>query len=133
MIKDLELVDWTFAKDDPRPGRHQLHGYPATMIAPCVQKILDIVKPKSVLDPFSGSGTVMWECFKNGIEFHGNDLNPLSLLIMRSKIQKNYDKVFGLVEKVEKLKKESIEIVKKAKCLKIDKDCKLSEQDTAPL
>lgn len=126
-IEQLE-TDWTFAKDDPRPGRHKLHGYPATMIAPCVQKILDIANPKSVFDPFSGSGTVMWECLKRGVSFHGNDLNPLSLLIMRAKIQNNHDKVLPLLNLLEKLKEQSLEIIQKAKTITVEKT-KLSEQD----
>lgn len=115
IIDELKKIDWTFANENPRPGRHKLHAYPATMIAPCVQKILDIINPKKVLDPFSGSGTVMWECLKRDIEFHGNDLNSLSILIMKSKIQKDCNNISKLIENIKKLKEKYTNNIKEAK------------------
>jgi DNA modification methylase len=63
-------------------------------------------KPKAVvLDPFSGSGSVLLEAFIRGFDSYGIDINPLSLLISRVKtisvnpkiLQRELEKIFKRV------------------------------------
>lgn len=50
-------------------------------------KVIQEVRPstKSVLDPFVGSGTVLTEAMLKGMDFVGQDVNPLALLVCRAK------------------------------------------------
>ena len=60
--------------------------YPAVMVAPmqaCILKEITDADPtiSSVLDPFCGSGTVLCEGQKLGLNVTGFDINPLAILI----------------------------------------------------
>lgn len=91
IVKDeINALDWTFKNEQPRQGRNKIHSYPAAMHATCVKKVIDIVNPNAVLDPFGGSGTVLVECARRGITCFSNDLNPLAQLISKAKIA-NYE------------------------------------------
>lgn len=66
--------------------------YPAIMVAPmqaCIIKevILSDSSIKNVLDPFSGSGTVLIEAQKLGLEVLGYDINPLAILLSRVQLE----------------------------------------------
>lgn len=70
----------SYKKDNP------IVRYPATMVAPMQECILkEVIKDdnsiKSVLDPFVGSGTVLQEGQKLGLDLYGFDINPLAILI----------------------------------------------------
>lgn len=66
-----------------------IHPYPAKAMPNMVNDLLNIFKTqygvKSVLDPFCGSGTVGLESKLLGIDFFGSDLNPLAILIAKTK------------------------------------------------
>lgn len=76
--------------------KNDIHGtirYPATMVAP-MQKFLiaDIVKKNNIstmLDPFHGSGTTLYETFliDDNIKLFGIDINPYAHLIAKVKLQ----------------------------------------------
>ena len=60
--------------------------YPATMVAPMQECILkEVISSdntiKNVLDPFSGSGTVLLEGQKLNLDVIGFDINPLAILL----------------------------------------------------
>lgn len=64
--------------------------YPAIMVAPMQQCIIsEAIKAdkniKNILDPFLGSGTVLIEAAKLGLDVMGFDINPLAILL--SKVQ----------------------------------------------
>ena len=88
LIKQLQnLPDdyWDFRNEDTKKFTHGIHGYPAMMVSPISRSIIEIVKNifpvHTLLDPFSGSGTVLVEGMLSGIEnVTGNDINPLALL-----------------------------------------------------
>jgi hypothetical protein len=66
--------------------------YPAVMVAPMQEQILkEIISADSsintVFDPFCGSGTVLHEGQKLGLNVVGFDINPLATLITRVKIE----------------------------------------------
>lgn len=66
-----------------------IHPYPAKAVPEVINslllKIKEIINIKTVLDPFVGSGTVGLESKYLGFDFYGSDLNPLSVLISRTK------------------------------------------------
>lgn len=81
---------WDFKEDDTREYTHGLHNYPAMMVCPISRNIIrmmkDIMPISSLLDPFSGSGTVLVEGKLAALDIvSGNDINPLALLLTRVK------------------------------------------------
>lgn len=98
---------WNYADDNSRAYTHSIHPYPAMMIPQVAGRLIDMyAKPKAVvLDPFSGSGSVLLEAFIRGYDSYGIDINPLSLLISGVKttpvnpkiLQKEVEKIFKRV------------------------------------
>lgn len=66
---------------------HGFHSYPARMHWATAQRVLSVFGPDAtrVLDPFSGSGTVLIEARVAGIAATGVDLNPLASRLTRVK------------------------------------------------
>lgn len=98
---------WNYAEDNTRAYTHSIHPYPAMMIPQVAGRLIDMyAKPKAViLDPFSGSGSVLLEAFIRGYDSYGIDINPLSLLISRIKTTPlNYK---GLQIELEKILKKT--------------------------
>lgn len=82
---------WDFSNSSTDELIHGLHNYPAVMIYPISRNILNIVskykKIDCLMDPFTGSGTVIVEGqIKNIPHVIGNDLNPLARLITLAKV-----------------------------------------------
>ena len=66
--------------------------YPAVMVAPMQECIIrEIINTDNtihnVLDPFFGSGTVLYESQKLGLDVYGFDINPLAVLITRVELE----------------------------------------------
>ena len=66
--------------------------YPAIMVAPMQECILrEVINAdssiKNVLDPFSGSGTVLVEGQKLGLDVIGLDINPLAILLTQVQLE----------------------------------------------
>lgn len=66
--------------------------YPAVMVAPmqaCILKEITVTSDdiQTVLDPFCGSGTVLCEAQKLGLNVIGFDINPLATLISRVSLE----------------------------------------------
>lgn len=100
---------WNFSEDNTRAYTHSIHPYPAMMIPQVAGRLIDMyAKPKAVvLDPFSGSGSVLLEAFIRGYDSYGIDINPLSLLMSRVKTTPlNYKDLQIELEKI--LKKASL-------------------------
>lgn len=66
-----------------------IHSYPAKAVPEMVHDLLYRLKEHynvaSVLDPFVGSGTVALESKILGLDFYGSDLNPLAVLLAKTK------------------------------------------------
>ena len=66
-----------------------LHTYPAKavpeMVNELIKKINSIYTVEKVLDPFVGSGTTALESKYLGMDFWGSDLNPLAVLLTKTK------------------------------------------------
>lgn len=89
-LKKLPLDYWDFKDDDTKEYTHGIHNYPAMMVCPISRNIIRIMKEirpvNALLDPFSGSGTVLVEGMLAGIEkVAGSDINPLALMLSRAK------------------------------------------------
>lgn len=67
-----------------------IHSYPAKavpeMVNDLIVKLKDSYNIEAVLDPFVGSGTTALESKYLGLDFYGSDLNPLAVLLARTKI-----------------------------------------------
>ncbi len=71
---------------------HPLHTYPARMHPATARALVTLCLdperevPKTILDPFCGSGTTLVEGRAAGLDVIGSDLNPLAVRIARAKI-----------------------------------------------
>lgn len=67
-----------------------LHTYPAKavpeMVSDLIKKVMSIEPIETVLDPFVGSGTTALESKYLGLDFWGSDLNPLAVLLSKTKV-----------------------------------------------
>ena len=89
-LKQFPADYWDFRDDDTKKYTHGIHNYPAMMVCPISRNIIKLVKDiqpvNALLDPFSGSGTVLVEGMLSGIaKVTGNDINPLALLLTKVK------------------------------------------------
>ena len=81
---------WAFRHRAARRQNHGLTQYPAMMV-PAMQAVLVSVVADAdghvtgVLDPFAGSGTTLVECMRLGLNYAGQDINPLAVLFCRTK------------------------------------------------
>ena len=89
-------------------GRHSVHPFPARM-APglALGVVAKCRKPLHILDPMSGSGTVLAVARANGHHVIGFDIDPLAVLISRvwttvvdsTALQKKAVEVLGLARR----------------------------------
>ena len=81
---------WAFRRHAARRQAHGLTQYPAMMV-PAMQAVLVTVmadvdsRVTRVLDPFAGSGTTLVESMRLGLNYTGQDINPLAVLFCRTK------------------------------------------------
>jgi DNA modification methylase len=111
---------WSFRGKAIRENAHAYFQYPAMMVPQMQNALLDIIlkiEPdiKNVLDPFVGSGTVLTETMNKGLNFTGQDINPLSILLCKAKkgpfkLDDLNNSINILTQKIKKDKRKSIEI-----------------------
>lgn len=88
ILNDLSFVDYSKNQDI-----HGIAPYPATMVGPVQKEILQTIIEddciETVMDPFYGSGTALYEAMKINpdIQLFGCDINPLANLITRVKLE----------------------------------------------
>jgi DNA modification methylase len=110
-LESLPIDFWDFKTADTREYTHRVHNYPAVMVSPISRNILKLMKQycevETLLDPFSGSGTVLVEGVVADVnKIIGNDLNPLARLmsevkthpIPKEKLQEIYNRLMMVVE-----------------------------------
>lgn len=71
-------------------GGHGIHPYPAKLLVNIPQFFLAALSPDNgskLLDPFCGSGTVLYEGALSGLLPFGSDSNPLARLVTRAKLR----------------------------------------------
>ncbi len=116
MSKKSDKVDLDF-KSYTKTGIHSSIKYPGTMIAPMQNKLIDkilcVEEINSVLDPFVGSGTTLYEINNKIDRLEGIDINPYSNLITRTKLNgvtKSIDKsIKQLKQNIEFNKNENLD------------------------
>lgn len=117
--KKIDIDQFYFSYNDvtQKEGIHNFARYPATMVPEMQKDILEIicdsVKVKNILDPFMGSGTVLVEGLKNGLNVYGLDVNPYAYFLTKSKI------TFVELESIRKIRNELIN--------EIQSDCSFNE------
>jgi len=77
-------------RKDPKYATHGIHDYKGKFYPQLAKSLCNLagLEPGQwALDPFAGSGTVLLECFLNGYNSFGIDLNPLAVKIARAKTQ----------------------------------------------
>ena len=78
---------WAFRGRAARQRTQGLTQYPAMMVpamqAVLVKAVADVDGCVSrVFDPFTGSGTTLVECMRLGLDYTGQDINPLAVLFL---------------------------------------------------
>lgn len=90
---DFDSIDvdpyWSTSNEREHKG-HRIHSYPAKFPAFITQKAIefanrDNVNINCIADLFCGCGTVAFEAKRLGIDFWGCDLNPVAVLIAKTK------------------------------------------------
>jgi hypothetical protein len=81
---------WTSVDRDPREDMHAYMQYPAMMVPEIQRELIKVIYEsqigiKNVLDPFVGAATTMTSCMSFGLNFTGQDINPLAVLVSRAK------------------------------------------------
>lgn len=87
---------WAFRDRAIREHTHVYFQYPAMMVPQMQGQLIEAVREvipsiRHISDPFVGSGTTMTEAMMQGLDFTGQDINPLAILICRAKIGPFYD------------------------------------------
>lgn len=85
-LKQLRDIDWTFKEYSSNGHITGLHPYPARFIPKIPKTIIEHLKlPKktTILDPFAGCGTALYEGLEAGHNVVGIDVNPLAVLLQR--------------------------------------------------
>lgn len=91
--KDSLPEYWDFKGNDQREHVHSMIKYPAVMVPNMQGEIFDIILRhdntiSNVLDPFMGSGTILVEGCLRGLDVIGIDINPLSFLAVKVKLER---------------------------------------------
>lgn len=81
---------WTAPDYNKREYTHSFFQYPARMIPAVQKKLIEIIKEanptiKNMIDPFMGSATTIVACMESGLDCYGQDINPLSVLIAKTR------------------------------------------------
>lgn len=83
-----ETLDWEFAEADTRGLTHGIHRYSGKFIPQIARQAIELLTEPGdlVYDPYCGSGTTLLEAMCAGRRSVGVDLNPLAVLIAKTKV-----------------------------------------------
>lgn len=92
---------WTSPEHNRREYVHRFFQYPAMMVPVVQKRIIGVILKhnphiKNVLDPYVGSGTSLVACMENGLECYGQDINPLAIILSKTRTGPYY---FAAIEK----------------------------------
>ena len=90
---------WSFQGSATREHAHAFIQYPAMMVPQMQAKLISVIRQaapwiRSVYDPYLGSGTIMTESMLQGLDFEGDDINPLAVLICQAKSGPFFPEIF---------------------------------------
>lgn len=116
----FDPTHWSF---DGRAGREFSHAflqYPAMMVPQMQGELIDHIRSivpnvQHIWDPFVGAGTSLGEAMLRGLDFSGNDINPLAVLVSKTKrgplyIEALREKSKILLERIERDKNERVSV-----------------------
>jgi len=106
---------------------HGIYPYRGKISAIDVQQLISQLPNKGMLlDPFCGSGTILYEARKHGLHIVGVDSNPIAVQIANAKISN-----FDIKQSIDKIKEiiEGIDLKKKKKMP--DKAARFFHEETA--
>lgn len=111
---------WSFHGRSEREFAHAYLQYPAMMVPQMQGELIDHIckaypHTRHVWDPFVGSGTSLGECMLRGLDFTGNDINPLAVLVSKTKsgplnIQAIREKKALVFERINSDRSEKLEV-----------------------
>ena len=117
---DTNAEYWAFRHDAVRRHAHALFQYPAMMVPQMQARLIGDIchvcpKIQNVFDPYVGSGTVLTEAMLHGLNFLGQDINPLAVLLCRVKsgpffVDSLELRVNGLLSRIKADRKRSIAV-----------------------
>ncbi len=81
-----------------------------------INVISQMASGKKLLDPFCGTGTIVYEAYKKGLDVVGVDPNPLARIITNGKMNLRFVNSKSIYVEVEKLIKKTQTTNKKNKC-----------------
>lgn len=85
----MKQIRWTFKKERTQNFTHGLHQYPARLHPAIVKTVIKkFPQTDLVIDPFTGSGTVLVESMINGKNSLGFDINPFAVFLTKVKTRK---------------------------------------------
>lgn len=89
-LDDIGIDEFWNVGNEKEDKRHKIHSYPAKFPAFITQKAIDYaneqgIKVSSIADIFCGCGTVALEAKRKNIDFWGCDINPVAVLIAKTK------------------------------------------------
>lgn len=90
IIENGEALENVSKRKDPKYATHGIHEYKGKFYPQLAKSLFNIAGLKAgntVLDPFCGSGTVILEGYLNGFNAIGCDINPIALMIAKSKTE----------------------------------------------
>ena len=87
IAKTAALVDWNFSTANTKGLTHEIHRYSGKYIPQMARGAIELISSpeETILDPYVGSGTTLLEANLSGRHSIGIDLNPLAILISRTK------------------------------------------------
>jgi len=102
---------WSSPDHNRKEYLHCFFQYPAMMVPVVQRKLIEIIirnNPSihNVIDPYMGSGTSLVTCMENGLNVFGQDINPLAILVARTRtgpyyikaIQSRKNEIFKLID-----------------------------------
>lgn len=120
-----------FRELDSVNNPHSIHGiypYRGKISAIDARKIIEqLPKDMVLLDPFCGSGTILYEAQKHGLHVLGVDSNPLAYELSKSKIELMDDEFRNtVIAKTQKLIEDAIKIENSSKTPLMPKEARRS-------
>lgn len=93
---------WSSKKRDRSDSAHCIFQYPAMMVPLVQRRLLSAVREAqpaatSLYDPFAGSGTSLVSGMHFGLNVYGNDVNPLAILISRTRTARRFELGIGQI------------------------------------
>lgn len=90
LLAESDKEFWSFRKEKTRDQINSFFQYPAMMVPQMQERLVNAILDAApdchtLYEPFVGAGTVMLAAMKRGMDFTGQDINPLAILLCLAK------------------------------------------------